>query len=527
MPSPIDGQILVDHKISAMDSPSISAGAVVLVTSNGTGMGHLTRQISIALSLNDGVHPVFFSLSRSAHVIDTFGFSGEYCPSRERGWMPSTEWQEYLRHRLRAFIDETGCHTVVFDGVVPYHGLLRARMDRPWVRFVWMRRGFWRKDARISPLRSSTFFDLVLEPGDLASSGDVGPTVDRDDAVRLPPVSIAEHGGEMSREAAAAALGLDPNRPTALVTLSSGVLNDVVTVGAAAVNALLAHPEWQVAVTRTAVTKAGIPLPNLPRCVELNDVYPLAHYFAAFDAAVAGGGYNSVHELLYAGVPTVFVPNQSSKIDDQARRARLLASRGLCLYADEANGGDVSDQVARLHDPALLSELREACSDLERPQGSIAAAEAISAADTEAWPRRRNNLVRSVGVVARHTIAHMLGPSTTASVRRVTGRSRERDPGPRARLPVHVAPNAWSSQPDDSTAALTVTSALDAEVIQRSSPVEQVLPYSSSTYRDIRSAIINRFYDVAAPHATSAAVRAALSDHVPIFQRESSTDLAS
>ncbi|MGH3449152.1 MAG: hypothetical protein ACRDQW_00175, partial [Haloechinothrix sp.] len=246
---------------------------MMLATSNGTGMGHLTRQMAVALSLGAQVEPVFFSMSRAMPVIGHYGFNGEYCPSRERGWMPQVRWQDYLRERVRAFVEETGVKLVVFDGVVPYNGLLRARMDLPQVQFVWMRRGFWRQGVRTSPLRSTPLFDLVLEPGDLASAGDHGATAGLDDAVRLPPISLTEHVDALSREDAASALGLDPAKPTAVVTLSSGVLNDIATPGTAALNALLEHPDWQVAVTRSALAEGGVPIADHSRCVELSGVY--------------------------------------------------------------------------------------------------------------------------------------------------------------------------------------------------------------------------------------------------------------
>jgi UDP-N-acetylglucosamine:LPS N-acetylglucosamine transferase len=57
--------------------------------------------------------------------------------------------------------------------------------------------------------------------------------------------------------------------------------------------------------------------------------FPLSRRFRAFDLAVSAAGYNSFHELLRFGVPTLFIPNQDTALDDQQGRAQFAADRGL------------------------------------------------------------------------------------------------------------------------------------------------------------------------------------------------------
>ncbi len=54
----------------------------------------------------------------------------------------------------------------------------------------------------------------------------------------------------------------------------------------------------------------------------------------AFDAAVSAAGYNSFHELLFAGVPTVFIP-QEKWADDQFKRAHRAAQAGAAVLFDQ------------------------------------------------------------------------------------------------------------------------------------------------------------------------------------------------
>lgn len=449
---------------------------IALATSNGTGMGHLSRQLAVGTALGssqDRVEPVYFSLSRAIGVIEHDGRRGEYCPSRERGWMPAVRWNDYLRERLTAFVQEAGAMTLAFDGVVPYDGLMLARAALPDVAFAWMRRGFWRAGVRTAPLESARLFDAVLEPGDLASDGDHGPTASLTDAVRLPPISQLEHLPLLPRAQAAEALGLDPERPTALVTLSSGVLNDVVTPGAAAVQALLEDEQWQVAVVRSSLAVSTIPLGD--RCIELRRVYPLAQYLNAFDAAVAAGGYNSVHELLYAGVPTLFVPNPTSGTDDQQARTKWLADQGYARYAEPSDLDAIAAQARGLHDAAVRKDVREACATLPRPTGSAAAAtELLKLQASGGLPAKDEATLRAKSAAIR-----LLGPRGTGLVRKSLGRPPVE--GPTTRLNV----------PREGLFTESFDGILDAD-----RPVEHLLPGSGPDYRRKRAEIASRYYEV-------------------------------
>ena len=61
--------------------------------------------------------------------------------------------------------------------------------------------------------------------------------------------------------------------------------------------------------------------------------YAPVELFAGLDAAVSAAGYNSFHELMHAGVPTVFVP-QPRIADDQGERAARAEAAGAGLVAE-------------------------------------------------------------------------------------------------------------------------------------------------------------------------------------------------
>ena len=105
---------------------------IILATSNGVGMGHLVRATAIALELKKYANPIIISMAGGiAEIPDYLGIRVEYIPGRDRGWMPRENWDEYLRDRLMALVDETGATVMSFDGVVPYPGVIAAKFSHP------------------------------------------------------------------------------------------------------------------------------------------------------------------------------------------------------------------------------------------------------------------------------------------------------------------------------------------------------------------------------------------------------------
>ncbi|HVL16463.1 MAG TPA: hypothetical protein VM387_00640, partial [Gemmatimonadales bacterium] len=94
---------------------------ILFVTSNGTGLGHLTRSMAIAKRLDGGFEPLVLTLSAAAPVVHRIGFPVEYVASYATpGAGSDWRWSRRLRGRLRAAIAEASPRVVVFDGAHPY-----------------------------------------------------------------------------------------------------------------------------------------------------------------------------------------------------------------------------------------------------------------------------------------------------------------------------------------------------------------------------------------------------------------------
>ena len=472
---------------------------MLLVTSNGTGMGHVVRQTAVAQALSGRADVVLMSLSSGLSHLARDDLRTEYLPSYQRPWIPRHEWDRYLADRVRALVTEVSADVVAFDGVAPYWGLLRARHALPDVAFAWFRRGMWRPGRNTAALRSTRFFDAVIEPGDLGDLRDRGPTRVLA-ARRVPPVSLLDVIEPMPRADAAAALGLDPDRPTALVTLGSGALGNDDAAATAAV-AGLRGAGYAVALTRAALGGSGAAPDG---AVVLSGVYPMAAYVRAFDVVVSAAGYNAVHEFVTAGVATVLVPNLRTGVDDQLARAEGVADAGAAVVADPREGAEgvvvaVRQAIAQRVD---LAE-RAVALGARRGPGSQVAADALLEL---VGGRRSDDPADRAAYVATDA-----AETAASAAQAVLGRDRLRRwarrpaeaPSIRSRLAVDLELDApmtalWrgASAPGSGARRLIVTSSLDAGLVDAADPVEHVLAGATSTYLDERIAIARRTYDV-------------------------------
>lgn len=351
--------------------PEAPLPTVLFVSSNGAGMGHLTRLLAMARRSTDWCRPVFLSLSQAVPVVGRDGFPYEYFPSRAALQIDTGAWNPMFEVRFRQALDDHRPAAVVFDGTWPYLGLIRAREDYPDVRFVWSRRAMWKADTPPDQLEKSRFFDLVIEPGEAAAEYDRGPTTRAGDAVRVAPITYLEPLDLLDREEARRDLGIRPDAMAVLVALGAGNINDISSTLGAVTDALAKHEEVEVVVTRSPIAQASTPLEARLKTVS---TYPLSRYFNAFDGSVAAAGYNAFHESLAFALPSVFVPNTSTRTDDQVARARWAEDRGMGWRLDEMLEGDVDRVIAALMDDRRRGAVRDSLSTLPASDGAAAAA---------------------------------------------------------------------------------------------------------------------------------------------------------
>lgn len=354
----------------------------LVVTSNGAGMGHLTRMLGLARELSSFADPIFLSMSQGVDVVSSAGFSYEYIPFNSSVQTKSNLWHDYARDRFLTAIDNYQARILIFDGTWPYRGLMEAVKKRDLL-LVWVRRGMWKPTITPEQLQKAPEFDLVIEPGDYAAEYDTGATSLMTASHRVPPMVSLRSDEVVSRDHAMQALGLDPHRRYALVTLGAGNINDTGSVQRTAVEAIRALRGYTPVITSAPIAEAshadtgGITLRT----------YPLATFLNAFDFSVSASGYNSFNEFMAFSLPTLWVPNLYTMTDDQDARARWAADKDYGLRTVGNDRDEINTAIMEMADESNRHRFLNNLDKLPSAVGTQHAAQLVH----RAWKQFENS----------------------------------------------------------------------------------------------------------------------------------------
>ncbi len=355
-------------------SPS-SKARVLYFTSNGIGMGHLTRVLACARRHRDTVEPIVVSMSRAFGVARREGIMAEFVPFFRSSGMDEQTWHASLRTELTEILRFYQPRVVVLDGNVPYKGLIQACESLPEMWSIWLRRAMWPPDVGTHFLEHEKAFDAVIEPGEYAAMLDRGLTVERrHDNKCVAPIGYLRESEALDRAAARVVLGLDPDRPAVFLQLGSGNNMPLQDVRDAILRKLTTDIQGEKPQIVLGAWQIGEEKLNVPDYVTVLNAFPFARFLQAFDYAVALAGYNTFHENLAAGLPTLFLGNEHPEQDEQWLRASFADLQGCALAARTGNAYEILRKLFELSDPKMQSALRHACKRLPRPNGADEAA---------------------------------------------------------------------------------------------------------------------------------------------------------
>ncbi len=336
-------------KVFSPSRRDASAQRVLFVTSNGVGLGHLTRALAIAKRCEHPIEPVFVTMSQAFGVVEDAGFAVEYLPFHRYLDVDAGAWNAHLKQELIEKLRFYDARAVVFDGNVPYPGLIAALQAVPACWSVWVRRAMWRHGAKADLAAAQRYFDAVVEPGELAGAFDGGVTQSqRNRVLRTAPILLLGDGDYLPREEARQRLGLPADETCVLFQLGSGnnfdyseVVRDSLAFLSAQPNLQVAHVDWLNADQYA----------DLPDFVHRIREFPSARYLHAFDFCISTAGYNSFHELASARRPTVFVPNENPIMDDQLARAMFAEVAGFGALVQRGDRVGLIRALQRFLDP--------------------------------------------------------------------------------------------------------------------------------------------------------------------------------
>ncbi|MGE3290260.1 MAG: glycosyltransferase [Geminicoccaceae bacterium] len=345
-------------------------------TSNGVGLGHVTRAMAIARRCDPGIEPVFATLSQAATLIEEAGYTVEYLPFHAYLGADVNRWNQHLAVELGEMVRFYDPRVIAFDGNTPYSGLIKAIQgsERAWS--VWIRRGFWRAGSGAAALEREIAFDAVIEPEDLAELVDRGPTTkQRSRTVRVAPIRLLDEAELLPREAARQALDLPAEGFCVLIQLGAGNNYDFTAIQERILARFVSIPDCSVALLDSPIAHGAMPQDSSLRVLRQ---FPSSRYLHAFDCVVSAVGYNSFHELVLSGTPSLFVPNEHPMMDDQRARAEHAERMGWGLSIRTGEIYRLGEKLDRLLDPDERLAMRRAMAALPRRNGAEEAARVLA-----------------------------------------------------------------------------------------------------------------------------------------------------
>ena len=302
--------------------PIIHGNCVVMFPTNGVGFGHFTRMLALAKRMkaeDPELEIIFFTTMPTLHLLKPYGIPAHHIsgPTYFRAF-DSADWNALLEEELNICLETHNPSMFIFDGAYPYRGMLRAIQDRPAMKKIWMRRGMFRKGAKI-PIDSIQFFDSIIRPGDGIDDIEDGEIEHGVEIIRCPPITLLDKSELLSREQARYRLGVPLDCTAVYVQLGAGQINDITSEIRMTIDELLTIEGLHV-ILGESMLGSRIDM-NLPRVHIIRD-YPNSQFFNGFDAVIQAAGYNSYHETRIFGVPAMFYPNMETGMDDQLARCQ-------------------------------------------------------------------------------------------------------------------------------------------------------------------------------------------------------------
>jgi len=368
-----------NQHITSLDDYADRRDCIVFFPTNGVGFGHFTRLISIALRLkkkSPKTDIVFFTSMPTINILTKYGFTNYHLPGRYRyDSMSPRVWnsvcEEFLHlinsiHRPKAFI---------FDGAYPYRGMVNfLNSFSKDITKIWVRRGMIKTNSKLIPVDSIKCFDVIIKPGDSYidindDSMDMGISI-----VRVNPILLMDRRDMMPLGRLRGRFGIPKEAILCYLQLGAGKINEINSEINLTLTSILNYPETYVVVGESMIGDEIIF--EHPRVRVIRD-YPNFKYFRDVDFALIAGGYNTYHEIIEAGIPSICYPNHNTGRDDQLGRVKKAKDAGCMIVVEKRNKINIDLSITRIMDPKVRSEMRLKTKNLRKGNGAHDAAKWI------------------------------------------------------------------------------------------------------------------------------------------------------
>jgi Glycosyltransferase family 28 C-terminal domain len=354
-------------------------GRVLFLPTNGNGLGHARRSMLVVAEMPKDRQVAFAAFPSCMPMIRAAGYDCMPLVSKSRvhGAEHANDLVNYMRLR-RALNDGD---RLVFDGGYVFDSIHRTILEKR-LEATWIRRGLW-QPGQITPAalhREGTFAQVIV-PEEAFAELNTDLSFGRH-VRKVGPIVGDRPGGDTATTRGLLAERLGREFDELVVTMLGG---GVAADRTAQLQLLSALSERRKKCLHLILIWPGSTVPpalygwkNTVVCQTRN----APDYAAEADLVVTAAGYNSFHEVLYHGLPAIFVPQMAGFMDDQDRRARAASDRGLAVTVAPEELLLLEREVTAFLDHGKGAVLRRALATADLPKrGNKAAADLIAAED--------------------------------------------------------------------------------------------------------------------------------------------------
>lgn len=362
--------------------PTIGKSAILFMVTNGAGLGHLTRSMAIArriVRMDPEQEIIFITTSAAINLLHRENFEAYHIPSRSSlsSEMTAAQWGKMLLANLNQLFSLYNISTVVFDGAYPYAPFVNSITSHAGLEKVWVKRGSDKPEAVEARLQLEKHFDHIILPGEAGAQLPVGDS----HHIGVAPIVYIDKEELLTREQVRTLFKIPDGTLFVYLQLGAGYGYDLNSRLSCVIDVLREKGNIMIAIGESPI---GESLQMYEEDIIVIKDYPNSRYFNGFDYVISACGYNTFHELMYFGIPTMFLPTAETGVDDQLSRARLGERAGVAIVVDSFDKEKIRQAVDLLSDSEENHRMRANASKISFLNGADDAARSILALNQEA-----------------------------------------------------------------------------------------------------------------------------------------------
>ncbi len=332
------------HVESGASRESIK-NSILFMPTNGAGLGHLTRTLAIARRIqktDPNREIIFFTTSPAIHLILQEGFLAHYIPSKMffPDYVWSNQWNEMLEEQLKLILQLHRPRTFVYDGAFVYYGVMAATEGIASLKRIWVKRKQNKPKDDVETKNKENFFHHIIIPGEYQSN------LDSQSEIKYhycDPVIYLDKSELLSKDEVKEILKIPNEYKLVYIQLGAGNINDIDSTLSILLSILEKRKDLYFVVGESIIGGKRLEI-SRERLLILKD-YPNSRYYNAFDLAISAAGYNTFFELMHFGVPSIFIPNEKTKSDDQLARSMVAEKAKAAIVLRNPNYQELENAI--------------------------------------------------------------------------------------------------------------------------------------------------------------------------------------